>query len=107
MLATATYPKKRALGLQRAYWVVACSIVVATVFQLFKFENMPAFYAKYFSFWPIEMHTITAAIIVVLQLFALPFLLGMRTSVALRAAGAVFCVLVCVFWLIVGFVVLS
>lgn len=82
MKVVATYPTKRPLQLQVFFWIIAGVLLVGVLYELFRFEEFPAFIQsnarRDIAYQPI------AAIIVSIQVFALPYLLGMKTSLLMR-----------------------
>lgn len=93
MKVQASYPKKRPTKLQRVYWLWAGIIVLASLLELFKYEHLPGLLEHVLpAGWKPEL---VAAISVCVQLFALPYLLGMKVSPLMQrfsAACAVACI---------------
>ncbi len=78
----ASYPAKRQLPIQVVYWLLAITILLVTLYELFKFEDIaPALYATTNTQFILEP---LIALAVSAQVFALPFLLGMKISPLMR-----------------------
>ena len=86
----------RALGVS-----VALCITVVLVAQLFSFEKVPMIFSEV-----IEVNMLVAGVIasfiVVLELYSLPFLLGMALSKLMRVCSMVSGLAVLLFWLLVS-----
>ncbi|MGK2896494.1 MAG: hypothetical protein ACSLEY_02755 [Candidatus Saccharimonadales bacterium] len=77
--------------------IIAISLLIVTLAQLFGFED---FYVTLAQFWGITLNSgaTLAALIVVAEVFALPFLLGMKLSTAMRFLSAFLLLGVAVYW---------
>jgi hypothetical protein len=95
----APVPKTRNAWL--AGLLLAGFFVLMVVGQLFTFEDFPAALAA-FQLFGESLAVIYAGIIVVLEVLALPFLLGLSLSRAMRAVSMICGWLVIVFWLVVS-----
>lgn len=94
MSVTATYPAKRSQHIQIAYWVAAAIILMVTMYELFKYENVPGMLVEHLpADTPVEL---VAALAVTVQVFALPHLLGMKISKLMRFFSISCCIISCV-----------
>lgn len=80
---------------------LAAVFIVMAVAQLFTFEKFPEVLANVWLPGGKPMAQVYAAVIVTLEVFALPFLLGMRLSPAMRVFSMVAGWLTVMFWLAV------
>lgn len=90
MKVIASYPAKRPRNIQVTYWVFAALISIVTLYELFKFEKIPQYLSSQL------MLNVPAELIVALattaQIFALPFLLGMKVSPLMRFMSILCCI---------------
>lgn len=101
---SAHYPAKQALITRTLGLLLAFLFAVIAILQLFSFENMPGVIGR---FWPglgSETSLLMAALIVIAEIFALPFLLGMQLSVGMRALSLLLTIGTVVYWSIVAFI---
>lgn len=94
-------PKDKRSNIRYLAWFLAAILLVMALGQLFAFER---FVPLVESFWlpggrPVAY--LTASLIVVSEVFALPYLLGMRLSSAMRYLSAICAVVVPSIWLLV------
>jgi hypothetical protein len=68
--------------------------------QLFKFEDFASVLAVVLSYNDQALLTVTAALVVVVELFALPYLIGMAVSPLLRIVSGICAAGTALFWLI-------
>lgn len=89
----------------RNAWLVsvllAAFLVIMIVAQLFTFEDFPAVLGAMWLPGSEAWMPVYAGVIVTLEVLALPFLLGMRLSVAMRVLSIVFGWLVIAKWLVI------
>lgn len=97
-------PKPRAAIYQKVAWAYAALLVVVVLAQLFAFEKFIPILRDYHLPGGEGTATLAATIIVIVEVFALPFLLRMPLSPLMRWCSAVFAVLVPVSWLLLGIV---
>lgn len=95
-------PKDKQPYIKRLAWVLAGVFLVMAVAQLFAFEK---FVPLVESFWlpggkPIAY--LVTAVIVISEVFALPYLLGMRLSVAMRWVSKAFAFVALGIWLFIS-----
>lgn len=90
------------LSVWAAAFYLALFFVVAAVSQLFAFETYGDIIATYGLPIDSAFHNVIAAIVVTLEVFAIPFLLTMKLSLLMRIISMVSGWLVLVFWLVLG-----
>lgn len=73
-------------------------LIIMVVAQLFTFEDFPDVIANMWLPGGEGLASVIAAVIVIMEVFALPFLLGMRLSAAMRTASMVLGWMVIVTW---------
>lgn len=98
----AHYPSQQAPITRTLGVLLALLLTVATVLQLFGFEKMPEVVAH---FWPDitgEMGLLVATLAVTAQVFALPFLLGMRLTLAMRLLSITCAIGAVAYWSVVA-----
>ena len=101
--AKATRPKvPNKLSVWTAALYLALFFVVAAVSQLFAFEDFGGIISSYGIPLDDAFNDVAAAVIVTLEVFAIPFLLMMRLSSLMRVVSMVSGWLVLIFWLAVG-----
>jgi len=98
--SNATQPKTK--NVRSVSIALAVILVVMVVAQLFTFEKFPDVIASMWLPGGDASDYIYAAIIVCLEVLALPFLLAMRLSLAMRCMSMVSGWLVVAFWLLVS-----
>lgn len=97
-----SYGASRNPRTQAAAWICAGLLVAMLVAQLFSYEDFPS---KLDVLLPInDQPTIKllAAVIVIAELFALPYLLGMYVATLMRVVSALAAVFAAGFWLIMS-----
>lgn len=99
--ASRVKPPQR-LSVWAAALYLAFFFVVAAVSQLFAFETFSDIIATYGLPLDEAFNKVAAAVIVTLEVFAIPFLLMMRLSLLMRVVSMVSGWLVLIFWLAVG-----
>jgi hypothetical protein len=100
--AKATRVKQQKLSVWAAAVYLALFFVIAAVSQLFGFETFSDIIATYGLPANDVFNKVAAALIVILEVFAIPFLLMMRLSLLMRVVSMVAGWLVLIFWLAVG-----
>ena len=90
------------LSIWAATLYLAFFFVIAAVSQLFAFETFGDIIATYGLPMDDVFNKVAAALIVTLEVFAIPFLLMMRLSLLMRIVSMVSGWVVLVFWLAVG-----
>jgi len=100
LLADATdAPKPKTPNAQYVAWGVAAVFMVMAVAQLFAFEDFPAVIEDFWLSLDDRGVQLLAAIIVTLEVTALPFLLSMRLSLLARIVSMIAGWLVIAIWL--------
>ena len=107
--ASAHYPLYESNATRRIGMVLGLVVLVMAVSQLFEFEGLASIFT---AFWATTTHdgTLIAALVVTAEVFSLPFLLGMRLSVAMRLLSALLLLCVSAYWAaaaVVGALVVS
>lgn len=88
-------------------WVFAALLVIMAIGQLFSFEKFIPLISEYYLPGGEGMATLVASLIVITEIFALPFLLRMPLSPLMRWFS-LFCGFAASFiWLLLGFVALT
>lgn len=95
-------PEPKTQGVRYASLAMAAILVVLAVAQLYSYEDFPDVVASMWLFGGRVDATIWAAIIVILEVGALPFLLSLRLSPAMRIISMIAGWLVVVFWLLIS-----
>lgn len=95
----ATYPAKRRPRIQYAAWLTAAMITIMLLAHLFSFENFASVLTLVMSYNNQQLIEISAALVVVVELLAIPYLLGMKLSPLMRIFSAGFGGLTVLFWL--------
>lgn len=95
-------PKPKTRNAWMASLLLAAFLVIMAVGQLFTFEDFPRTIDAMWLPGGLTFATIVAALIVTLEVLALPFLLGLRLSVAMRILSMIFGWLAIVAWLAVS-----
>jgi hypothetical protein len=95
----ATLPQPKPRKIQIAAWIAAVMIVFQLLLQLFTYEDFASSLASVVSYNNQQLVTITAAGIVIAELLALPYLIGMVISKLMRVMSALFAIGVALFWL--------
>lgn len=85
-----------------AAWACAALITVMLVSQLFSYEDFPSTLDVILPINDQPLVHLLAALVVIAELFALPYLLSMYIAPLMRVVSAVFGVLATGFWLIVS-----
>jgi len=85
-----------------AAWVCAGMLTVMLVAQLFSYEDFPSVLNIVLPINEQPLIHLTAALAVIAELLALPYLLGMYLSKLTRGVSGLFAVLAASFWLIVS-----
>lgn len=98
MSVKATFPTPRPARVQYVAWAAAFMLVVMAVTQLFSFEDYPTVLSAVLPINDQSLIFIASAKIVIVEVFALPFLLGMRLSKLMRAISALLGVAISLFW---------
>lgn len=98
----ASYPKSRSRKVAILGLLAALPILILVLVQLFGFEELPGILGY---FWGIDesVALLLAAILVVLEVFALPALLGMKLSPLMRRCSAIAGVVVAGYWIVASF----
>ena len=94
--------KPSQFSIKAASVYVAFFFVVAATAQLFAFENFPQVIESYGTPFDNGYASLMAAIIVILEVFAIPSLLWMKMSPLMRVVSATSGWLVLLYWLFVG-----
>jgi hypothetical protein len=95
-------PKPRSVIARNAAWVYAGILTVMAVGQLFAFEKFIPMLQEYEPLTGVGAATVVASLIVIAEVFTLPFLVRMRLSPLMRWVGLVLGVSVPAFWLVVS-----
>lgn len=104
MSVTATYgAKQRSKRAWGAAIIAAAVLTVMLLAQLFEYEDFIIILGSLLPFNDIVMTKIVAACLVLVELLAIPYLLGMYMSALMRFVSACFAGLVAVFWLFTSF----
>lgn len=98
-------PKPRSVVTRNVAWVYVAVLTVMALGQLFAFEKFIPLIEKYGVTESIA--TVLASLIVIIEVFAVPFLLRMRLSLLMRWVGLVFGLLVPVVWIVLSFVAIT
>ena len=93
-------PKNKYVGYGATLY--AAILVVLLVAQLFTYEDFPSIIASFWLTDSLASSHLLAALIIVAELFAIPFLLRMKLSVAMRWLSTGLGWLVAGFWLFIG-----
>lgn len=96
----ANYPTPRSPLVQYAAWLAAAMTTAMLLAQLFSFENFASVLNLVLSYNDQPLIQVSAAAIVVVELLALPYLLGMKLSLLMRIVSAVFGGITVAFWLL-------
>lgn len=94
----------RSETVKKVAWLYAAILVVMTLGQLYAFEKFIPIIQEYGLPGGEATATLVAAVIVIVQVFALPFLLRMPLSPLMRLCSLVFSVLAPVIWLTLSIV---
>lgn len=94
----AVAPQPKTQNTRLVSLLLAALLVGITVAQLFTFEDFPAVLEAMWLPIPAALMPAVAAVIVTCEVFALPFLLGLKLSPAMRIASMVAGWLVVVIW---------
>jgi hypothetical protein len=94
-------PKKFSVKAASIY--LASLFVVAVLTQLFWFEDFPGVIESYQLSVVDGYEPVIASMIVILEMFALPYLLWMKVSRLMRVVSLVSGLLALTYWLIIGF----
>ena len=103
MKITGTYGPKRTKQTQAVALMVAALLTVLLFAQLFGYEDFAVTLGALMPFNDSALLNVTAGGIVIAELLALPYLLGMYLSPLMRAVSVVLAVGVSVFWMFTGF----
>lgn len=103
MKTIGSYGPKRTVRIQGIAVVVAALISAMLLAQLFSYEDFAAILGGLMPYGDASLLKVTAAAIVIAELLALPYLLGMYLSPLMRLLSAVTAAGVSVFWLFTGF----
>jgi hypothetical protein len=95
-------PKPTLLSVTAASLYLALFFAVAALMQLFAFESFPDVIASYDISFVSDLSPVVAALIVCLEVLALPFLLWMKVSRLMRVVSFISGWFVLLFWLKVG-----
>ena len=95
----ATYPTKRRPQVQYAAWAAVGMITIMLLAQLFSFENFASVLMPVMSYDNQQLVEISAALVVVVELLAIPYLLGTKLSRLMRIFSATLGGLTVLFWL--------
>lgn len=98
----AQYPALRTSRVQIVGIVGAGLLVLMLVAQLYSYENLASILSVVLPYGDQTLITVTAALIVIAELFTLPWLLGMKLSHLFRALSAVIGLAIGSFWLMVA-----
>lgn len=93
-------PKPKTRNAWLAGMLLAAFLILMAVGQLFSFEDFPAVVEAMWLPGGQAAATIAAAVLVTLEVLALPFLLGLRLSVLMRVLSMLFGWLVIVAWIV-------
>ncbi len=97
---TAHYPTPRSLRVQVVAVATAGVLALMLVAQLYAYENFASILSTLLPYSDQTLITISAAVIVIGELFTLPWLLGMKLSRLFRAKSAIAAALIAAFWLL-------
>lgn len=102
----AEYPKNRSKQTSVLGVMAAFMILVIALAQLFGFEGMPSILGN---FWGIDESAglLLAALIVVVEVFALPALLGMKLSPLMRWCSGMVGIVAVGYWVVASFYVIT
>ena len=90
---------KRTKRTQAIALVVAALLTIMLVAQLFSYEDFAVTLSALMPYNDNSLLTITAAAVVIAELLALPYLLGMYISTLMRVMSATLAAAVGVFWM--------
>jgi hypothetical protein len=96
-------PRPKTKNIVAIGFLAAGIIAVMTIGQLFTFENFPALIAKLWLPGGEVTAKVLASILVIIEVLALPFLLGMRLSPLFRVTSMVLGWCVVAIWMIIAF----
>lgn len=96
---TAHYPPLRPVRVQYAAWLATGMLVLMLLAQLFSFENFVSILALVLAYNDQQLVAISTALVTAAELFALPYLLGMKLSSLMRVLSAALGGAVVLFWL--------
>ena len=92
---------------KKGAWIYAAVLVVMALGQLYAFERFIPLIQAYDLPGGEPVATLVAAVIVVSEIFALPFLLRMPLSPLMRFVSMSLCILVPVLWLLLSFAAIA
>lgn len=101
VVATAA-PEFRTEPVRIAAWAYAAVLTIMIVGQLFAFEKFIPVLQKYQLAGGYGTAVLAACVIVIIEVFALPFLLRMRLSPLMRGVSKVFCIAAPTIWLLLA-----
>jgi len=97
------YGPKRTRQIQIIAWVTAGMLTAMLVAQLFGYEDFAVTLGALMPFNDSPSLALTAATVVIAELLALPYLLGMYLSTLMRRLSGVFLAGISIFWMFTGF----
>jgi hypothetical protein len=98
----AKYAKRKNIMTNELGAMIAILYIILAVLQLVTFEKMAGLIAVALPLGMAEQAKIVASVLVVSEVFALPFLLGMQLSLAMRVLSAVLAYMVAMYIMLVG-----
>jgi len=103
-MVIARYAKRKNILVREFGLALAAVYICFAVLQLITFEKLPGALAVALPVGMAEKTHILAAILVVSEVYALPFLLGMQLSFAMRILSAVFAYIVALVIVLIGYI---
>ncbi len=98
-----TYGSPRSRSTKCFAWVAAIMLVVMSLAQLYSFEDQPTILGALLPFNDQPLAAVVATLVVLAQILALPYLLGMYISRFMRVLCIAACGFVCSLWLLLAF----
>lgn len=98
-----TYGSPRSRSTKGFAWLAATMLIIMSLTQLYGFEDQPTILGVLLPFNDQPLATAVAALIVLAQILALPYLLGMYISRLMRLLCALACGFVSLLWLLLAF----